>query len=64
MIHPIGCILNKAEDVNLSIFDMITEINKSKTLIKHIKNTVKSVVEIVFQIRSRITIIVGVRANI
>lgn len=64
MIHPRGCVLNKAEDVNLSIYDMITGISKSKTLIKHIKVTVKSVVEIVFQIRSRITIIVGARANI
>ena len=30
------CIPNKTEDLNLSVFNMITEINKSKTLTKHI----------------------------
>ena len=29
------CIPNKAEDLNLSIFNMITGINESKTLAKH-----------------------------
>ena len=30
------CIPNKTEDLNLSVFNMITGINESKTLIKHI----------------------------
>ena len=30
------CILNKTEHLNLSVFNVITEINESKTLIKHI----------------------------
>ena len=30
------CVPNKAEDLNLSLFNMITGINESKTLTKHI----------------------------
>ena len=30
------CVLNKAEDLNLSVFNMIVGINQSKTLKKHI----------------------------
>ena len=30
------CVPNKTEDLNLSIFNMITGINESKTLTKHI----------------------------
>ena len=30
------CVLNKTEDLNLSIFNMITGINESKTLTKYI----------------------------
>ena len=30
------CVPNKTEDLNLSVFKMITGINKSKTLTKHI----------------------------
>ena len=30
------CVPNKAEDLNLSVFNMITGINESKTLTKHI----------------------------
>ena len=30
------CVPNKAEDLNLSLFNIITEINESKTLTKHI----------------------------
>ena len=29
------CVPNKTEDVNLNLFNMITEINESKTLKKH-----------------------------
>ena len=29
------CVPNKTEDVNLNLFNMITEINESKTLTKH-----------------------------
>ena len=35
MIHEV-CILNKTEDLNLSVFNFITGINESKTLTKHI----------------------------
>ena len=31
-----ACVPNKTEDLNLSMFNMITGINKSKTLAKHI----------------------------
>ena len=30
------CVPDKTEDLNLSVFNMITEINESKTLAKHI----------------------------
>ena len=30
------CVLNKTEDLNLSVFNMITGINELKTLTKHI----------------------------
>ena len=30
------CIPNKTEDLNITVFNMITGINKSKTLTKHI----------------------------
>ena len=30
------CIPNETEDLNLSVFNMITGINESKTLVKHI----------------------------
>ena len=30
------CVLNKTEDVNLNVFNMITRINESNTLPKHI----------------------------
>ena len=32
------CVPNKAEDLNLSVFSMITRINESKTLTKHISS--------------------------
>ena len=35
MIYEV-CILNKTEDLNLSVFNFITGINESKTLTKHI----------------------------
>ena len=30
------CIANKTKDINLNVFNMITKINESKTLMKHI----------------------------
>ena len=30
------CVQNKTEDLNLSVFNMITEVNGSKTLAKHV----------------------------
>ena len=35
-LYNIGCIPNKTEDLNLRVFNMITGINKSKTLTKHL----------------------------
>ena len=35
------CVLNKTEDLNLSVFNMITGINESKTLAKHISSKYK-----------------------
>ena len=31
-----ACVQNKTEDLNLIMFNMITELNESKTLVKHI----------------------------
>ena len=35
------CVPNKTEDLNLSVFEMITRVNKSKTLAKHISGKFK-----------------------
>ena len=35
------CVLNKTEDLNLSVFNMITGINESKIIIKHISGECK-----------------------
>ena len=37
-LHNKVCVPNKTEDLNLSMFNMITEINESKALIKHISS--------------------------
>ena len=34
--YLIKCVPNETEDLNLSVFNMITGINEPKTLIKHI----------------------------
>ena len=49
-------LLNKAEDLNLSVLNTITEINESKTLTKHTscKRKLALMVESVIQIISRI----------
>ena len=36
------CVPDKIEDLNLSVFNMITRINESKTLVKHISCECKS----------------------
>ena len=36
MTYLIKCVPNKTEDLNLSMFNIITGINESKTLTKHI----------------------------
>ena len=36
MIWRVKCVPNKKEDVNLNVFNMITRINVSKILSKHI----------------------------
>ena len=62
------CVPNKAEDLNLYIFNMITEINESKTLIKHIPCECKCKFGgrkcNAAQITSGIKIIVGMSVNI
>ena len=35
------CVPNKTEDLNLNVFNLITEINESKTLTKHISSKFK-----------------------
>ena len=37
-LHNKVCVLNKTKDLNLSMFNMITEISESKVLIKHISS--------------------------
>ena len=59
------CVPNKTEELNLSMFNMVTGINESKTLAKHIacKCKCKLMVESVIQIKSRIMINVGANAK-
>ena len=56
------CVPNKTEDLNPSVFNMITGINESKTLAKHILSEYKCnlMEESVIQIKSGITINVRV----
>ena len=56
------CIPNKTEDLNLSMFNMITEINESKKLPKHLSCECKCRFDgkIVIQINGRRTINVDV----
>ena len=35
-LSNIACVLNKKEDLNLNAFNLITEINESKILTKHV----------------------------
>ena len=42
-LSNILCVPNKTEDLNLSIFNMITERNESKTLTKHQRNIMQNV---------------------
>ena len=60
------CVPNKAEDLNLSAFNMITGINKWKTLINYIlcKSNVNLLVESVIQIKSGIPINVDASVKI
>ena len=39
------CVLNKTDDLNLSVFNMITGINESKIIIKHISGECKCKVD-------------------
>ena len=59
------CVPNKAEDLNLSVFNMITGINKSKTLTKHVSYKIKCKFEVesVIQIKSGIMKNVGVNVK-
>ena len=57
---------NKVEALNLNVFNMITKINESKTLAKHIYANVNLslMVESIIQIRSGITVNVVVSVKI
>ena len=59
------CVPNKAEDLNLSVFNMITGINESKTLAKHISCECKCLFDEknVIQINDGITINVDVHVK-
>ena len=50
------CVPNKTEDLNLTVFNMITGINESKTLTKHTSCQCKCKFENVIQIKSGVTI--------
>ena len=53
------CVPNKTNDINLSVFNMITRLNESKTLTKNIRHgniKVNLMEENVIQIKSGITI--------
>ena len=60
------CVLNKSEDANLNVYNMITRINESKTLTKHVFVNVivivneNLMVENVIPIKSTIKICVDV----
>ena len=60
------CVPNKTEDVNLNIFNMITQINESKVLknIFHVTVGANLAVENVIEIKIGITISVDVSAKI
>ena len=59
------CVPNKTEDLNLSMFDMITGINQSKTLTKHIscQCNVDLMEKSIIQINGRIMIKVDVNVK-
>ena len=59
------CVSNKTEDLNLSVFNMITGINESKTLTKHISCECKCIFDgkNVSQINGGITINVEVECK-
>ena len=61
------CVPNKTADLNLCIFNMITEINESKALTKHISCQCKKIslmVKIVTQIKNGIRILLAVSVKI
>ena len=37
IVYPVGYVPNKTEDVNFSVFDMISRMNEPKTLAKHMQ---------------------------
>ena len=47
-----ACVPNKTEDLNLSVFNMITGINESKTLTKHISCDCKCRFDVVVSVRN------------
>ena len=52
--------LNETEDVSLKVFNLITELNMSKILMKHVTVDVNIMVEDVIQITSGITMNINV----
>ena len=57
------CFPNKTEDLNLSVFNMITGINTSTTLTKHISDNADLMKENLIQIKGGIMINVDVSVN-
>ena len=58
------CVPNKTEDLNLSVFNMITEINESKTLTKHISHECKCSLMEENIIQSNGGVIIGVNVSV
>ena len=50
------CVLNKSEDVNLNVYNMITRINESKTLTKHVFVNVIVIVDVNLMVENVISI--------
>ena len=58
-----ACVLNKTEDLNVHVFDMITGINESQILTKHENVNVSLMEENATRIKSKLTINVNARVK-
>ena len=62
-LASIVCVVNKKEDVNLNVFNIITGTNESKTVIKHILCNCKSNFEGRKKVENRLKINVDVNVK-